>query len=134
MIDDDELDDLVLQGHGGAIADPDRHVDDPNEKKKEKLNARLKCEVVKIAEEASREHGVRISPKFAQCLTELTSTYVHTLADDLAAFAQHRKGKVITHDDVLLAVRKMPSVLEGVHAVLPPDLVAKKSRQPKLTF
>ena len=54
MIDDDELDDLVLQGHGGAIADPDRHVDDPNEKKKEKLNARLKCEVVKIAEEASR--------------------------------------------------------------------------------
>ena len=59
---------------------------------------------------------------------------VHTLADDLAAFAQHRKGKVITHDDVLLAVRKMPSVLDGVHAVLPPDLVAKKSRQPKLTL
>ena len=77
---------------------------------------------------------MRISPKFAQCLTELTSTYVHTLADDLAAFAQHRKGKVITHDDVLLAVRKMPSVLDGVHAVLPPDLVAKKSRQPKLTL
>ena len=124
-MDDDELDDLVLQGHGGAIADPENYVDDPNEK--------LKCEVVKIAEEASRQYSVRISPQFAQCLTELTSTYVHTLANDLAAFAQHRKGKVITHDDVLLAVRKMPAVVDQVNAVLPENLVAKKSRQTKLT-
>ena len=108
-------------------------MDDPNEKKKEKLNERLKCEVVKIAEEASRQYSVRISPQFAQCLTELTSTYVHTLANDLAAFAQHRKGKVITHDDVLLAVRKMPAVVDQVNAVLPENLVAKKSRQTKLT-
>ena len=132
-MDDDELDDLVLQGHGGAIADPENYVDDPNEKKKEKLNERLKCEMVKIAEEASRQYSVRISPQFAQCLTELTSTYVHTLANDLAAFAQHRKGKVITHDDVLLAVRKMPAVVDQVNAVLPENLVAKKSRQTKLT-
>ena len=116
-MDDDELDDLVLQGHGGAIADPENYVDDPNEKK----------------EEASRQYSVRISPQFAQCLTELTSTYVHTLANDLAAFAQHRKGKVITHDDVLLAVRKMPAVVDQVNAVLPENLVAKKSRQTKLT-
>ena len=78
MIDDDELDDLVLQGHGGAIADPDRHVDDPNEKKKEKLNARLKGRGGQDRRGGFEEYGVRISPKFAQCLTELTSTYAKT--------------------------------------------------------
>jgi hypothetical protein len=34
---------------------------------------------------------------------------------------------------VLLAVRKMPAVVDQVNAVLPENLVAKKSRQTKLT-
>jgi histone H3/H4 len=33
---------------------------------------------------------------------ELTMSYADRLADDLWAFSQHRKGKTVTHEDVLL--------------------------------
>jgi histone H3/H4 len=39
------------------------------------------------------------------------------LASDLSAFAQHRRGKTINHEDVLLAVRNMPALIETVNAV-----------------
>lgn len=126
---DDEIDDLVLEGHGGAIHHPD-HEDDPNATRRAALEARLKCEVIRVAEEAAKDKGCRISPHVAQCLTELTMSYAEHLAEDLWAFAQHRKGKNITHEDVLLAVRKIPAVRESVHALLPPDL--KRKRQTTL--
>ena len=122
---DDEIDNMVLEGHGGAIAHAG-HEDDPNATRREALEARLKCEVIRVAEEAARGRGCRISPHVAQCLTELTMSYADQLAEDLWAFAQHRKGKTITHEDVLLAVRKIPAVKESVHALLPPDVKRKK--------
>ena len=126
---DDEIDDLVLEGHGGVIQHAG-HEDDPNASRREALEARLKCEVIRVAEEAAKGKGCRISPHVAQCLTELTMSYADHLAEDLHAFAQHRKGKVITHEDVLLAVRRLPAVKESVHALLPSDL--KRKRQTTL--
>ena len=48
--------------------------EDPHAARRAALHARLKCEVVKIAEEAARERGCRVSPQVAQCLCELTMT------------------------------------------------------------
>ena len=126
---DDEIDNLVLEGHGGVIHHTG-HEDNPNARRREALETRLKFEVIRIAEEAAKGKGCRISPHVAQCLTELTMSYADHLAEDLLAFAHHRKGKTITHDDVLLAVRKIPAVKESVYALLPSDL--KRKRQTTL--
>jgi centromere protein S len=50
---DDDIDELVLAGHGGAIQDPG-HEDDPNAARRAALEARLKCEVIRVAEEAAK--------------------------------------------------------------------------------
>ena len=122
----EDIDDLVLAGHGGIVHHADVDVDPPDEKRRQALEARLKCEVIRIAEEAARGSGCRISPQVAQCLTELTMSYADQLADDLSAFAQHRKGKTVTHEDVLLAVRRIPAVRDSVQALLPSE---KRKRQ-----
>jgi histone H3/H4 len=52
--------------------------------------------------------------------------YALGLADDVRAFAQHRKSKTVTHEDVLLAVRKVGDAVSKVNAVLPEQLRPKK--------
>jgi histone H3/H4 len=118
----DELDALVLEGHGGALnpeADDDAEDFD---RRHAALLDRLKCDVITVAEEVAKNKGCRISPQFAQCLAELTMTYAVTLGDDVHAFAQHRKGKTVTHEDVLLAIRKVGPAVASVNAVLPEHL------------
>ena len=109
----EEIDDLVLEGHGGAIHDPS-HLDDPNAGKQEALAARLKCEIIKISEEAAKARKIRVSPMVAQCVTELTMDYAEHFAKDILAFSKHRKGKTIALEDVKLAIRKLPMVEASV--------------------
>ena len=88
----EEIDDLVLEGHGGAIHDPS-HLDDPNAGKQEALAARLKCEIIKISEEAAKARKIRVSPMVAQCVTELTMDYAEHFAKDILAFSKHGRGR-----------------------------------------
>lgn len=127
-IDPDELDELVLEGHGGAIEDA-ADADDPDADRRKALERRLKCEVIAVAEEVARERGesgIRVSPQFMQCLVELTWSYAETLASDVHAFANHRNGKKVNHEDVLLAVRNVPIVKEAATAALPSSLRRKR--------
>jgi centromere protein S len=70
MADDTDIDELVLAGHGGALHHADDGVD-PNEARRDALERRLKCEVIRVAEEAAREKGVQVSPHVAQVPTPL---------------------------------------------------------------
>ena len=127
-MDPDELDELVLEGHGGAIEDA-ADADDPDADRRKALERRLKCEVIAVAEEVARElgeSGIRVSPQFMQCLVELTWSYAETLASDVHAFANHRNGKKVNHEDVLLAVRNVPIVKEAATAALPSSLRRKR--------
>lgn len=47
--------------------------------------------------------------------------YVDTLALDLAAFARHRHGAKVTPADVLLTVRRCPSLQERLAALMAPE-------------
>ena len=118
----DELDALVLEGHGGALNPEAGDGTEDFERRHAALQDRLKCDVITVAEEVAKEKACRVSPQFAQCLAELTMTYALGLADDVHAFAQHRKGKTVTHEDVLLAVRKVGQAVSSVNAVLPEHL------------
>ena len=71
-----------------------------------------------VAEEAAGEHGRMISPQVAQVLSELTWTYAETLGSDLALFAKHAKRSGVTVDDVILAVRKSPTLVEAMRETL----------------
>jgi centromere protein S len=127
-MDPDELDELVLEGHGGAIEDA-ADADDPDADRRTALERRLKCEVIAVAEEVARERGesgIRVSPQFMQCIVELTWSYAETLASDVHAFANHRNGKKVNHEDVLLAVRNVPIVKEAATAALPSSLRRKR--------
>ena len=128
----EEIDDLVLEGHGGAIHDPS-HLDDPNAGKQEALAARLKCEIIKISEEAAKARKIRVSLIVAQCVTELTMDYAEHFAKDILAFSKHRKGKTIALEDVKLAIRKLPRVEASVEECLPEELRTKRPRQTTLT-
>ena len=55
-MDPDELDELVLEGHGGAIEDA-ADADEPDADRRGALEKRLKCEVIAVAEEVARERG-----------------------------------------------------------------------------
>ena len=121
----DDLDALVLEGHGGALnpesaANGTAH--DSLGQRHAALQDRLKCDVITVAEEVAKKKACRISPQFAQCLAELTMQYAMVLSDDVYAFAQHRKGKSVTHEDVLLAIRKVGDATAAVHATLPEHL------------
>ena len=85
--------------------------------------------VIAVAEEVARERGesaMRVSPQFMHCLVELTWSYAETLASDVHAFANHRNGKKVNHEDVLLAVRNVPIVKEAATAALPSSLRRKR--------
>ena len=131
-MDPDELDELVQAGHGGAIEDAADAEVDPDAARRAALDARLKCEVIAIVEEAARARGCRVSPLFAQCATEMTSQYARTLSDDLHAFAAHRKSKVVSHEDVLLACRRIRHVRDAVARTVPANLRSARGKQKKL--
>ena len=84
----DELDALVLEGHGGALNPEAGDGTEDFERRHAALQDRLKCDVITVAEEVAKEKACRVSPQFAQCLAELTMTYALGLADDVHAFAQ----------------------------------------------
>ena len=79
--------------------------------KQEALAARLKCEIIKISEEAAKARKIRVSPMVAQCVTELTMDYAEHFAKDILAFSKHRKGKTIALEDVTIDdIQIRPSV------------------------
>ncbi len=122
----DELDALVLEGHGGNLNPGEGDETESLDRRFNALQERLKCDVITVAEEVAKKNDCRISPQFSQCLAELTMQYALGLADDVRAFAQHRKSKTVTHEDVLLAVRKVGDAVSKVNAVLPEQLRPKK--------
>jgi len=67
MADDTDIDELVLAGHGGALHHADDGVD-PNEARREALERRLKCEVIRVAEEAARRRESRSPLTSRRCL------------------------------------------------------------------
>ena len=127
-MDPDELDELVLEGHGGAIEDA-ADADDPDADRRGALEKRLKCEVIAVAEEGRGNAGSpRCASRRSSCSASSSSpwSYAETLASDVHAFANHRNGKKVNHEDVLLAVRNVPIVKEAATAALPSSLRRKR--------
>ena len=94
----DELDALVLEGHGGALNPEAGDGTEDFERRHAALQDRLKCDVITVAEEVAKEKACRVSPQFAQCLAELTMTYALGLADDVPDAYFHLGG-----DEVAIA-------------------------------
>ena len=64
----DELDALVLEGHGGALNPEAGDGTEDFERRHAALQDRLKCDVITVAEEVAKEKACRVSPQLAQQL------------------------------------------------------------------
>ena len=113
--DNEDLDEEEMVMSVSASADAAARALD---RRRDALQRRLRVDVIKVAEEAARERGARITPQVAAVVGELTWTFVKTLAVDVGAFARHAKRSGVTGEDVLVAARRNPSLRRAVSKVL----------------
>ncbi|KAG0747991.1 hypothetical protein G6F57_006775 [Rhizopus arrhizus] len=84
-------------------------MDDDNE-----ILAALLYNVREIVGKEARSLGKEASPEFIVSLTEVLSSQIKTMAQDLESFAKHGRRSVISMEDVKLCARRNDTLYETI--------------------
>jgi centromere protein S len=81
-----------------------------NHKNARELRSALQYAIIQICAHDDRRMGLQTSPQAIQALAELAFQYSQLVAADLDAFSNHANRRTLSPADVLLMVRKNPSI------------------------
>ncbi|CCE65646.1 hypothetical protein TPHA_0M00710 [Tetrapisispora phaffii CBS 4417] len=87
------------------------------DKDKERLISQLKGKLWYCIEKQVKEEtpfDTTISPKYINALVELCYIQLVEVGKDLELFAKHANREVITVDDLMLLLRKLPNLQESL--------------------
>ncbi|BBN02639.1 centromere protein S [Marchantia polymorpha subsp. ruderalis] len=85
--------------------------------------------VAKSVESEAQELHVTVSPRAMTAMGDLVLKYLEQMARDLETFAQHAGRKSVNMDDVLLTVRRNPSIAANLTSVLQELATTSKKNQ-----
>ncbi|KAL2643974.1 hypothetical protein R1flu_011561 [Riccia fluitans] len=95
----------------------------------ENLRERIMLAVVKTVEEEAQGLHLTIAPNAMTAIGAITLKFLEQLARDVEMFAQHAGRKSVNMEDVLLTVRRNPSVVANLMSVIEELASASKKIQ-----